>query len=41
MSVDKPFTRENLDGYLRELAREFRKKNGNKMTAEIFLLKSI
>lgn len=38
MSVDKPFTRENLDGYLRELAREFRKKNGNKMTAEIILI---
>ena len=30
MSADKPFTKENLDGYLRELAKEFRKKNGNK-----------
>lgn len=23
MSADKPFTKENLDGYLRELAKEF------------------
>ena len=38
MSVDKPFTKENLDGYLRELAKEFRKKNGNKMSAEIILI---
>lgn len=30
MSADKPFTKENLDSYLRELAKEFRKKNGNK-----------
>ena len=33
MSADKPFTKENLYGYLRELATEFRKKNGNKMSA--------
>ena len=26
MSADKPFTKENLDGYLRELPKEFRKK---------------
>ena len=26
MSVDKPFTKENLDSYLKELAKEFRKK---------------
>ena len=38
MSVDKPFTKENLDSYLRELAKEFRKKNGNKMSAEIILI---
>ncbi len=38
MSADKPFTKENLDGYLRELAKEFRKKNGNKMSAEIILI---
>ena len=38
MSADKPITKENLDGYLRELAKEFRKKNGNKMSAEIILI---
>lgn len=38
MSADKPFTKENLDSYLRELAKEFRKKNGNKMSAEIILI---
>ena len=38
MSVDKPFTKENLDGYLRELAKEFRKKNGTKMSTEIILI---
>lgn len=38
MSADKPFTKENLDSCLRELAKEFRKKNGNKMPAEIILI---
>ena len=38
MSADKPFTKENLDGYLRELAKEFRKKNGNKMSEENILI---
>lgn len=38
MSADKPFTRENLDSYLRELAKEFRKKNGSRMPAEIILI---
>ena len=38
MSADKPFTKENLDSYLRELEKEFRKKNGNKMSAEIILI---
>ena len=38
MSADKPFTKENLDSYLRELAKEFSKKNGNKMSAEIILI---
>ena len=28
MSADKPFTKENLDSYLKELAKEFRKRNG-------------
>ena len=26
--LNKPFTKENLDSYLKELAKEFRKKNG-------------
>lgn len=38
MSVDKPFTKENLDSYLKELAKEFRKKNGARMPAEIILI---
>lgn len=38
MSADKPFTKENLDIYLKELAKEFRKKNGTKNPAEIILI---
>ena len=38
MSADKPITKENLDSYLKELAKEFRKCNGNKMPAEIILI---
>ena len=38
MSADKPFTKENLDSYLKELAKEFRKKNGIRMPAEIILI---
>lgn len=38
MSADKPFTRENLDSYLMELAKEFQKKNGSRMPAEIILM---
>lgn len=38
MSVDKPFTKENLDSCLKELAKEFRKKNGTRMPAEIILI---
>lgn len=38
MSADKPFTKENLDSCLKELAKEFRKKNGNKTPAEIILI---
>ena len=38
MSADKPFTKENLDSYLKELAKEFRKKNGTKIPAEIILI---
>lgn len=32
------FTKENLDSYLKELAKEFRKINGNKMPVEIILI---
>lgn len=32
------FTKENLDSYLKELAKEFRKMNGTKMPAEIILI---
>lgn len=38
MSVDKPFTKENLDKHLKELAKEFRKQNGTKIPAEIILI---
>lgn len=32
------FTKENLDTYLKELAKEFRKRNGKSMPAEIILV---
>ena len=35
---DIPFTRDNLDGYLKELSKEFRKINGNRLPAEIILI---
>ncbi len=38
MFVDKAFTKENLDYYLRELAKEFRRRNGTGMPAEIILV---
>lgn len=38
MFVDKPFTKDNLESYLKELAREFRKKNRNRIPAEIILI---
>ena len=38
MYSDTPITRENLDNYLKELAKEFRKLNGTKMPAEIILI---
>jgi len=38
MSADANFTKENLDMCLRELAKEFRKINGTKMSAEIILV---
>jgi hypothetical protein len=38
MSSDKPFTKDNLNDCLRELAKEFRKLNGTKMPAEVILI---
>lgn len=38
MSFDRSFTKENLDTYLKELGKEFRKLNGTKMSAEIILI---
>ena len=38
MSADKPFTKDNIDCCLRELAKAFRKKNGNRIPAEIILV---
>lgn len=35
MSLEKGFTKENLDYYLRGLAKEFRKRNGRSTPAEI------
>lgn len=32
------FTKDNLDGYLKELSKEFRKMNGSKIPAEIILI---
>lgn len=38
MSTDTVFTKENLDVYLKELSKEFRKLNGKKVPAEIVLV---
>ena len=38
MLSETPFTKENLDKYLKELAKEFRKRNGKSMPAEIILI---
>jgi len=38
MSIETPFTRENLNTYLKELAKEFRKLNGTAIPAEIILI---
>lgn len=38
MFYNKPFTKDMLDYYLKELAKEFRKLNGKKMPAEIILI---
>lgn len=38
MFVDKPFTKDDLDNCLKELAKEFCKRNGNKIPAKIILV---
>ena len=38
MSSDNEFTKQNLDMFLSELAKTFRKLNGNKIPAEIILI---
>ena len=38
MSAETPITKENLDTYLKELAKRFRKLNGKSMPAEITLI---
>lgn len=38
MLSEVPFTRENLDRYLKELAKEFRKCSGKSVPAEIILI---
>ena len=35
---EQTFTKENLDQYLKELAKEFRKRNGKSVPAEIILI---
>lgn len=38
MSAENSFTKDNLDFYLRELAKEYRRLNGKQMKAEIILV---
>ena len=38
MSAEAPITKENLNNYLKELAKQFRKLNGKAMPAEITLI---
>ena len=38
MSAENTITKENLDFYLRELAKEYRKLIGTKVKAEIILV---
>ena len=38
MSADTPITKKNLDTYLKEVAKQFRKLNGKAMPAEITLI---
>lgn len=38
MLSDKAFTKDTLDLYLKELAKEFRKRNGKNTPAEVILI---
>jgi predicted nucleotidyltransferase len=38
MSANDVFNKDNLENYLKELSKEFKKLNGNKMPAEIVLI---
>lgn len=38
MSAEAPITKENLDTYLKEVAKQFRKLNGKGISAEITLV---
>ena len=38
MLSDNSFTKDNLDKYLKELAKEYRKRNGKNIPAEIILI---
>ena len=38
MLFEHSFTKDNLDQYLKELAKDFRKRNGTKAPAEIILI---
>ena len=38
MSINTTFTKENLDYYLSRLAKEYRKRNGTQIRAEIILI---
>jgi len=38
MSTDMLFTKDNLNAYLKELGKDFRKRNGTKIPAEIVLI---
>ena len=38
MSSDTPITKENLDSYLKAVAKQYRKLSGGRMPAEIILI---
>lgn len=41
MLSDKGFTKKKLDLYLKELAKEYRKRNGKTMPVEIILIQAV